>query len=188
MAKAVKVVDVATGSSKLTSGGGMATVSGAGVTLVDTNTTQTFTNKTLTSPTIEAATSANGTFDLATITNATVNLATTTNTTVGVKFESLAGTGSSISDAAAINAASSAVLVTGANAAVGVKLPVAAAGKIIYVKNSDAANAVLCVYPQVNSTINALSANATFNMAANTACTFLGTSATNWVSIPRAAS
>lgn len=171
MAKFVKVHDAATGSQKLND---HMVVPAAGLTLVTTTSTQTLTGKTLTSPTIEGATSSNGTF----------NLATTTNTTFGGKYEAVAGTGTTIADAAAINAASSCVLATGGNNAVGVKLPVAAAGKLIFLKNRDSDNGIMLVYPQVNSSINAIAANGSLSVAAKAAAVFMGTSATNWVTIP----
>jgi hypothetical protein len=132
-------------------------------TIVTANATQTMTNKTLTAPTITNATISN--------TTATMNVAT------------LAALGGNIATAAPIvTAVPCFIYVTGANAATGVQLPVAAAGSRITIKNADAANAVLCVYPQVNSTVNGLSANATFNMAANTMCELVALNATAWFS------
>jgi hypothetical protein len=177
MAKAIKVFDVATGSNKL--GKEMVAVAQGGVTIMDTNTTQTATNKTLTSPTITGATSTDGTF-----TTATLATPTLTNATLGVFHQNLTALGSSISDAAAVNSTAGSVLVTGGNNAVGVQMPVASAGRIIFLKNADASNGILKVYPQVNSTINALSANTSLDMAAKTSAVFVGTSATNWVTIP----
>jgi hypothetical protein len=151
MAKYVKTFDAATGSSRTASGGGLLTVSGGGVTLVDTNTTQTLTGKTITTPTV------------------TYNVAT------------LAGLGSSIADAAPIvTAAPCLILATGGNNAVGVLLPVAAAGMRIVIKNDDVANGIMKVYPQVNSKINS-TANSAISLAANTCCEFLAFNATYWV-------
>ena len=140
-------------------------VSGPGVTMADTNTAQTLTNKTLTAPTL---------------TNATL-----TNTTSTTTVASLAGLGSTIADAAPIVTLAPAIIfATGANASVGILLPVAAAGKTYKIKNDQAANAVMKVYPQVNSTINGLSANSSISMAANTCCEFIAMNATGWVTLP----
>jgi hypothetical protein len=136
-------------------------------TLVDTSSTQTLTGKTLTSPTLTTPT-------------------VTTPTISGLigTYQAVTAVGSAISDAAAINSTTVTTLVTGGNNAVGCQLPVASAGKLLFLKNADASNGILKVYPQVNSTINALSANTSLDMAAKTSAVFFGTSATNWVTIP----
>lgn len=94
----------------------------------------------------------------------------------------VAAAGSSQTDAAQLGLGG--VLVTGANATVGVKLPVASAGTIIPLKNADAANAILKVYPSGTGIINALSASAAISMAAKTAAVFYNVDGTNWVTIP----
>lgn len=160
MAKKVKVYDVPSTHSPQN----MVTVPAVGTTLVTTTNTQTLTNKTLTAPTI--------------------NTPTVANATLGVFYQTLAGTGTTIADAAAINSTVGAVLATGGNNSVGVLLPVASAGRLIFLKNADADNGILKVYAQVNSTINAISANSAISMAAKTSAVFMGTSATNWVTIP----
>jgi hypothetical protein len=138
--------------------------------LVSTTATQTLTNKTLTSPTITAGTATN---------------TTVVDPTLTVDFQSLAAAGNAIGNAGAITVKSGGIVfVTAADATKGVQLPVAAEGALVVIKNSDAANAVLKVYPQVNSTINALSANTAISMAANTAASFYGVSATAWVTVP----
>lgn len=130
-------------------------------TLVTANAAQTLTNKTLTAPTVANA--------------------TMTNTTSYMNVATLAGLGGNIATAAPIvTAVPCFVYATGANAAVGVQLPVAAAGSRVTIKNSDAANAALLVYPQVNSTINGLSANTSLSMAANTQAEFIALNATAW--------
>lgn len=65
--------------------------------------------------------------------------------------------------------------VTAADATKGVKLPLMTQGQVIYVKNDDAANAVLKVYCAAsgNQTINAVAAASAFSMAAKTACVFV---------------
>jgi hypothetical protein len=139
----------------------MVKVSGPLVTLADTNTAQTLTNKTLTAPAL---------------TNATV---TTANTVVDV--QSLAGAGTNAATAAAITVKSGGfVFATGGNNSVGIILPVAAAGMRITVKNDDAANGIMKVYPQVNSSINS-TANSAISLAANTMCEFFALNSTYWV-------
>jgi hypothetical protein len=121
-----------------------------------------------------------GTTDTQTLTNKTF-----TTPAVTESVQTLAAAGNSISDGGAITVTSPGlVFVTGADATKGVQLPVAAAGKRIFVKNDTAANAVLKVYPQVNSTINVLSANTAISMAANTSAMFYGYNATSWITIP----
>ena len=71
-----------------------------------------------------------------------------------------------------------------ADAAVGILLPAAAAGKTYTVKNSDAANAVLLVYPASGDAINAIAANSAISMAAKTCCTFTAIDGTTWFTNP----
>lgn len=140
-------------------------VSGAGVTLADTNTAQTFTNKTFTTPTLTTPVISNAT--------ATVTVAT------------LAGLGSTIADAAPIVSSAPAVIfATGGNNSVGIQLPVAVKGSRYTVVNDTAANGILKIYPQVNSVINGLSANSSFNIAANTVCDLIAMNTTGWRSLP----
>ena len=163
MAKGIKVFDVPSGSNKL--GRDMVAASGGGVTLVDTNTSQTLTNKTLTAPTIA---------------NATL---TTPTHTMGIQI--LAGAGSAIGDAAAINAASGSIIhATGGNNSVGIKLPVGAAGVYYYINNDEAANGILKLYPSVNCQINAIAANGALSMAAKTKALVAAINATNWITLP----
>lgn len=124
-------------------------VSGPLVTVVDTNTSQTLTNKTIGS--------------------ALYNVAT------------LAGLGGNIATAAPIvTSAPALILATGGNNSVGIQLPVAVAGMRFVIKNDDAANGIMKVYPQVNTKINS-TANTAFDMAANTCAEFLAFNATYWV-------
>lgn len=106
---------------------------------------------------------------------------------LGVSTSTVAATGSSNTDAASLGYGF--VLVTGADAAKGVILPNAAPGTMIIVKNADAANAVLKVYPDSGAAINALTATTgAFSMAAKTSCIFVAYSATQWYSVPLVAS
>lgn len=74
--------------------------------------------------------------------------------------------GSIQTDAAALNPGFT--LVTGANNALGVRLPPAQPGLVVIIKNSNAAT--LKVWPASGDAINALSADAVFNTAATAVC------------------
>lgn len=90
----------------------------------------------------------------------------------------LAATGSALGNAAAITHRVS--IVSGADNAVGVILPVPTVGDLYIVYSSVAANG-LKVYPQANSTINDGSANAAYVMEGKTMHFFLAANATNWI-------
>jgi hypothetical protein len=167
MAKFIKVFDAASGSMHLKTNAIVVTTDAA--IMADTTTAQTLTNKTLTSPTITGATQTSPAI---------------TNATLGVFHQTIAGLGTTVADAAAINSTVGSVLATGGNNSVGVLLPVASAGRIIFLKNQDSDNGIMKVYAQVNSTINAIAANSAIAMAAKTSAVFMGTSATNWITIP----
>lgn len=98
--------------------------------------------------------------------------------------EAVAAAGSVQGDATAIGATTGFAHCTGADATKGVKLPAAVAGKVVIVKNADAANAVLKVYPASSDAINALSANAALSMAAKTSAVFVALDATTWYTVP----
>lgn len=93
--------------------------------------------------------------------------------------------GSTISDAAQLSQGVN--VVGGADGTKGVILPVAVKGVEVIVKGTAAA--VLKVYPQSESTINALSASAALSMTTGaTSQMFVATSSTTWITIPLAAS
>jgi predicted RecA/RadA family phage recombinase len=98
--------------------------------------------------------------------------------------EAVGAAGSAQGDATAIGADTGFVHGTGADGTKGIKLPAAAAGITIIVKNSDAANAVLKVYPATGDAINALSTNGAISMAAKTSAVFVALDATTWYTIP----
>jgi hypothetical protein len=117
--------------------------------------------------------------DTLTATAATITAATLG----GVKFtvDTVAAAGANQGNAAALpNAAI--ITVTAADAAKGVQLPTAEAGRVIILKNVD--NAVLKVYPATGGKINVLADNASLDMAARTATMLFATSATQWFSLP----
>jgi hypothetical protein len=162
MAKAIKTINIPSGNSGRLAKGSVR-VSGDGVTLADTNTAQTLTNKTFTAPVS---------------TNAVVNTPT-----MYFTVATIAGAGTAITDANTITSVSPAIiLMTGGNNSVGVKLPVAVAGAHYILKNDDAANGIMKVYPQVNSTINS-TANTAMSMAANTMAEFYALNATTWLTV-----
>lgn len=96
----------------------------------------------------------------------------------------VAAAGADNTDAAAITAYG-VVHATGADGTKGVKLPAAAAGKVIIVKNSDAANAVLKVYPGASDKINSGTATTgALSMAAKTAAMFVAINDVDWFTVP----
>ncbi|MGD8453652.1 MAG: DUF2190 family protein [Phycisphaerae bacterium] len=95
----------------------------------------------------------------------------------------VAATGSTQAAAAAV--AEGLTHATGADATKGVQLPTAAAGKVCVIKNSEVADAVLNVYPATDDAINALSADAAFEMPAKSAAVFVALDDTTWVTVPR---
>lgn len=75
------------------------------------------------------------------------------------------------------------VVVTAGDGTKGTKLPTAAAGNVVIVKNNAAA--ILKVYPNTSDQINALTVTTgAISMAANTCAMFVATSATNWYTLP----
>lgn len=94
----------------------------------------------------------------------------------------VAGAGSAQTDAASV--ASGFTLATGANGTVGVKLPAAAAGKICIIKNADAANAILKVWPASGDAINAITADSSMSIAAKTCVMLIAYDATTWYTLP----
>ena len=72
--------------------------------------------------------------------------------------------------------------VTGADGAVGVKLPTAVAGRRILVKNT-VANQILLVYPATGAAIDALGANNAISLPAGCLALFIATSATQWYAL-----
>lgn len=98
--------------------------------------------------------------------------------------EAVAAAGSVQGDAAAVGAGTGFVHATAADGTKGIILPAATAGKTIIVKNSDAANAVLKVYPATGDAINAIAANSPISMAAKTSAVFVALDATTWYTTP----
>lgn len=96
----------------------------------------------------------------------------------------LAAAGSSNTDAAAITAGGY-TEVTGADATKGVILPDIEIGSTCWIKNADAANAVLKIYPSAGAAINALTATTGgYSMAAKVTLVFVRKTLTKWVTFP----
>jgi hypothetical protein len=131
--------------------------------------------------TITGATISGGTIDGAAITGATASV-----TSLNLDVAKPAAAGSTRADATALTASFS--WVTGADATKGVVLPAPTAGRVIAVKNDDAANAVLKVYAPGSAKINGVAGSTAFSMAAKTACFYVAYDATDWFSIPLVAS
>lgn len=92
----------------------------------------------------------------------------------------VAATGSIQGDAAQL--ADGFALVSAADGTKGVKLPVAAAGKRVTIKNN--VNAVLKVWPSTGNAVNAIAANSSLSMAALTSAEFTAFDATTWFTNP----
>jgi hypothetical protein len=141
--------------------------------------------------TITGATISGGTITNATVSGGTMSSPSITSAVIGVTSLSLdvakpAAAGSTRADATALTASFN--WVTGADAAVGVVLPAPTAGRVVAIKNDDTANAILKVYAPGSAKINGVAGSTAFSMAAKTACFFVAYDATDWFSVPLAAS
>lgn len=99
-----------------------------------------------------------------------------------IPVAAVAAAGSVQGDAAAV--ATGFTHATGADATKGVKLPAAAAGKVCIIKNADAANAVLKIWPATDDAINAIASNAALSIAAKTSVMLVALDATTWYTLP----
>ena len=121
-----------------------------------------------------------------TIAGATISGGSASVTSLSLNVAKPAAAGSTRADATALTASFS--WVTGADATKGVVLPAPTAGRVIAIKNDDAANAVLKVYAPGSAQSNSVAGSTAFSMAAKTACFFVAYDATDWFSIPLVAS
>ena len=104
-----------------------------------------------------------------------------------VASATVAAAGSTNADAAAV--VGGFTLVTAGDATKGVILTAPVAGTVVIIKNADAANAVLKVYPNSGAAINALTATTgAYSMAAKTSMMLVAYSATQWYTLPLVAS
>lgn len=92
----------------------------------------------------------------------------------------VAAAGSTQADAALI--AEGFTLVSGADATKGVLLPTARAGAVLVIKNGAAA--ILKLWPATSDAINALGANNSMSIAANTSVILVAYDATTWYTTP----
>lgn len=103
---------------------------------------------------------------------------------VTLPVATVAAAGSDNTDAGAITDYG-VVHATGANGTKGVILPTAAAGKVVIIKNADAANNILKVYPGASDKINSGTATTgALSMAAKTAAMFVAISDVDWFTVP----
>jgi hypothetical protein len=134
---------------------------------------------------VSGTTITGATISGSTLTTATVS-GTGTFTTLAVDVAKPAAAGSTRADATAMTASFN--WVTAADATKGVIIPAPTAGRVIIVKNDDAANAILKVYAPGSAKINGVAGSTAFSMAAKTACLFVAYDTTDWFSVPLVAS
>ena len=101
-----------------------------------------------------------------------------------LKSATVAATGTNQATAAAVTAGFT--LVSAADGTKGVILPAASAGVVVIIKNG--AGAILKIYPASADAINALSANASYDIASNTSTLLVAYDSTTWYSVPLVAS
>lgn len=119
-----------------------------------------------------------------TATTATATTANVTNLQFAVTAVNATAGGSAIGNAAALSAGFNRV--SGADNTAAVKLPVAAAGLVVLVKSA-VNGKTLPVFPQVNSSIDAIAANSAITLGATAtgaAAMFVATNATHWNCFP----
>jgi hypothetical protein len=130
---------------------------------------------------------AGTTITSATISGGTISGVSTSGiTNLAVDVAKPAAAGSTRADATAMTASFN--WVTAADATKGVIIPAPTAGRVIIVKNDDAANAILKVYAPGSAKINGVAGSTAFSMAAKTACLFVAYDTTDWFSVPLVAS
>ena len=134
---------------------------------------------------VSGTTISGATISGSTLTTATVS-GTGTFTTLAVDVAKPAAAGSTRADATAMTESFN--WVTAADATKGVIIPAPTAGRVIIVKNDDAANAILKVYAPGSAKINGVAGSTAFSMAAKTACLFVAYDTTDWFSVPLVAS
>jgi hypothetical protein len=101
-----------------------------------------------------------------------------------VASATVAATGSTQANAAQL--AGGFTLVSAADGTKGVKLPEAAAGRVVILKNGAAA--ILKVWPSSGDAINAITADSNYVLASNTSSILVAYDSTTWYSVPLLAS
>lgn len=161
----------------------MARIAGVSVTTVSVAEAQVLDGVTGGTVTASKALVVDANKDLASLRDLTLRGLTMTGA-LTVSVEELAAAGSAQGDAGTMAATTTFCHATGADGTKGIKLPAAAAGRAVIVKNSDAANAILKVYPATGDAINAIAANSALSMAAKTSALFVAIDATTWFTLP----
>ena len=136
--------------------------------------------------TITGATISGGSISDATLVSA-ANIVSTSGIYVNGLFlttSTVAAAGTNQATAAALG--NGFTLVSGADGTKGVILPGAVAGRTVIVKNNTAAT--LKIYPAASDAINALAANASYDIGNLTATILIAYDATTWYSVPLVAS
>lgn len=108
----------------------------------------------------------------------------TASSSLVIKSATVAAAGTNQGTAAAV--AAGFTLVSGADGTKGVVLPAASAGLVVIIKNSAAA--ALKIYPATGDAINALAANASYDITNLTSTLLVAYDATTWYSVPLVAS
>jgi len=106
--------------------------------------------------------------------------------TTGVRMVVTAAAAAGTTQANATALAEGLNVVSAADGTKGVRLPTAVAGATVIVKNT-AAGALL-IYPATGAAINAISANGSYSITNLTSTMLVASSATQWYSVPLAAS
>lgn len=120
--------------------------------------------------------------DGSTISNCTITGGTIDATGLSFPVETVAAAGAAATTATAISVYGI-VTVSGGDGTKGVKLPTAAAGRVVIVKNL--ASAVLKVYPGTSDKINGGTATTgSLNMASTTSAVYAAYDDENWFSVP----
>lgn len=164
----------------LTSGGSSSFTSG-------TIASSSFTTGTISASSFTTGTIGSSTFTTGTISASTFTTGTISSSTISNNVQSVAAVGTNQTTAASITSAYPGnILVTAADATVGVKLPASAAGAVYFLKNGG--NNFLKVYANSTDTINAVSAGASYSLSTTAACIFMCVTAGVWYTIPLVAS
>jgi hypothetical protein len=131
---------------------------------------------------LDGSTISNSTISGGTISGAAITGGTIDATGLSFAVETVAAAGSAATTATPITVYGI-VTVSGADGTKGVKLPTAAAGRVVILKNLAAA--VLKVYPGTDDKINGGTATTgSLNMAASTSAVYAAYDGENWFSVP----
>lgn len=156
-------------------------------TLLTSGGSSSFTSGTIAASTFTTGTISASSFTTGTIAGSTFTTGTISASTMAYTTQSVAAIGTNQTTASTISVSYPAnILVTAADATVGVKLPASAAGAVYFLKNGG--NNFLKVYANSTDTINAVSAGASYSLSTTAACIFMCVTAGVWYTIPLVAS